>query len=175
MKIKIVPTNKEKLFGENEIIVSKTDLKRKMTYVNKVFLTVSEFTESELIGQPHSMIRHPDIPRAVFKLFWDTILGGEEIFAYVKNIMTAGDHYWVLAHVTPTRNARGEVIGFHSSRRSPDRSIVTIMDDIYKKLLAVEKQHSDPRKGIEASYSLLTELLLQEGKPYDEFIWSLNA
>ena len=97
-------TGVERFFDKDEIIVSKTDLKGRMTYCNDVFLRIAGYTEQELLGQPHSIIRHPDMPRCVFKLLWDTIGAGKEIFAYVINRAKNGDHYWVLAHVTPSRD-----------------------------------------------------------------------
>lgn len=117
-------TGVEKSFGKDEIIVSKTDLKGRITYVNRVFMSVAGYEEDELLGEPHSLIRHPDMPRCVFKLLWDTIQAKNEIFAYVINRCKNGDHYWVHAHVTPNFDAQGAVVGYHSNRRVPDRRIV---------------------------------------------------
>ena len=96
------PSNRESPFDENEIIVSKTDTRGRITYANDVFSRVSRFGVAELLGAPHSIIRHPDMPRCVFKLLWDTIQAKQEIFAYVVNMAKNGDHYWVFAHVTPS-------------------------------------------------------------------------
>src|ERR1017187_6768808 len=85
-------TGKERFFGEEEIFVSKTDLKGHITYANEVFLRVAGYDEEEVLGQPHSMIRHPAMPRCVFKLLWDQIQVGREIFAYVVNRAKTGDH-----------------------------------------------------------------------------------
>jgi PAS domain S-box-containing protein len=112
------PTGRERTFDDEEIIVSKTDLSGRITYANDVFLRISGYTEAEVIGQPHSLIRHPDMPRSVFNLLWKTIGAGQEIFAYVVNMAKNGDHYWVLAHVTPTFGPAGDIIGFHSNRRT---------------------------------------------------------
>ena len=101
------PTGTERTFGEDEIIVTKTDLRGVLTYANDVFLRISALTEDEAIGQPHSLIRHPDMPRAVFKLLWDTLKERKELFAYVVNLASDGAHYWVLAHVTPSFDAGG--------------------------------------------------------------------
>ncbi|HPV77190.1 MAG TPA: PAS domain-containing protein, partial [Gemmatimonadaceae bacterium] len=91
----VVPSGRERSFGEDEIIVSKTDLQGKITYANDVFIRVSGYEEDELLGAPHSIIRHPDMPRAVFKLLWDTLATGREVFAYVNNMARNGDNYWV--------------------------------------------------------------------------------
>ena len=80
-RIEVAPSGRESPFGEDEIIVSKTDLKGRITYANDVFLRVSAYSLNEVVGAPHSIIRHPEMPRCVFKLFWDTIAAGKEIFA----------------------------------------------------------------------------------------------
>ena len=90
-------TGVERFFDDDEIIVSKTDLKGIITYGNSVFYRLAGYTEKELIGVNHNVIRHPDMPRAVFKLLWDTLAEGREIFAYVVNRAKNGDHYWVFA------------------------------------------------------------------------------
>ena len=86
-------TGKERFFADDELIVSKTDLKGRITYANNLFLEIADYSEKEVLGQPHSLIRHPDMPRSIFKLLWDTIQGGSEIFAYVINGTKFGDHY----------------------------------------------------------------------------------
>ncbi|MDH5748008.1 MAG: PAS domain-containing protein [Rhodospirillales bacterium] len=167
-------TGVERFFGDDEIIVSKTDLKGHMTYVNDVFLTLADYTEKECLGAPHSKIRNPNMPRCIFKLLWDTIQDGREIFAYVVNRSANGDHYWVLAHVTPSRDNNGNVIGYHSNRRVPDRKILegTIMP-LYNSLLAEEKKHANSKAGMEASMKMITDLLAEKGMEYDEFIAGL--
>ncbi|MHA1571475.1 MAG: chemotaxis protein, partial [Alphaproteobacteria bacterium] len=80
------PTGVERRFGQDDLIVSKTDLKGRLTYVNRTFIEISSFTEDELIGAPHSVIRHPQMPRCVFWLLWQTIQEKQEIFAYVINM-----------------------------------------------------------------------------------------
>ena len=147
----VQPTGRERFFPEDEIIVSKTDLKGRITYVNQTFMSVADYTEEELLGQPHSIIRHPDMPRCIFKLLWDTLKAEQEIFAFVKNMAKTGDHYWVHAHVTPTFDARRNVIGYHSNRRVPERKQVQLFDQIYGELLAEEKRHSDWRTGMDAA------------------------
>ena len=106
-KARRATTGREVRFDEEELIVSKTDAQGRITYCNDVFIRISGYTERELLGAPHSLIRHPDMPRAVFKLLWDTIASGEECFAYVVNRAKSGDHYLVRAHLTPPLHARG--------------------------------------------------------------------
>ncbi len=164
-------TGKEVIFGDHELIVSKTDLTGRLTYCNDVFLRIAGYTERECLGQPHSMIRHPDMPRAIFRLLWDTIKDGREVFAYVKNRCKNGDHYWVYAHVTPSRDASGKVLGYHSNRRTPDRRVLeqAIMP-LYDSLLREERRHADRREAVEASYGALNGMLSERKVAYDEFI-----
>ena len=136
-------------------------------------MDISEYVESELLGQPHNIIRHPDMPRSVFKYLWDTIGGGREIFAYVKNMTKSGGYYWVLAHVTPTFGANGEIVGYHSNRRTPDRSAVAKIEPIYDALLKEENRHANGKDGLAAGVSLLERTLQAENLAYDEFVFSL--
>ncbi|WP_240008373.1 PAS domain-containing protein [Pseudaquidulcibacter saccharophilus] len=165
----------ERFFGENELIVSKTDLRGRITYCNDVFIRISGYSESECLGQQHSLIRHADMPRCVFKLLWDTIHDGREIFAYVINRCKNGDYYWVNAHVTPSRDASGNIIGFHSNRRVPDREILNnIISPLYRNLLAEENRHANRKDGLIASSEMLTNLLASNKVEYDEFIATLR-
>ncbi|GJM25987.1 MAG: transcriptional regulator [Phycisphaerae bacterium] len=168
-------TGVERPFGEEEIIVSKTDSRGVITYANEVFLRVSQYTEAEIIGQPHNCIRHPAMPRCVFKLLWDTVQAGSEIFAYVINRAKSGDHYWVLAHVTPTFGATGEITGYHSNRRYPDPDIVAKVEGIYQLLLDEENKFPQCKEQMSASTNILTNLLADQGVSYMEFIFSLCA
>ncbi|MAO57087.1 MAG: chemotaxis protein [Rhodospirillaceae bacterium] len=167
-------TGREAFFEDDEIIVSKTDLKGHITYANDVFLKIAGYTEAEVLGKPHSLIRHPHMPRCVFKLLWDTIAGGDEIFAYVVNRCKNGDHYWVLAHVTPSRNTNGDIIGYHSNRRVPDRKIIEgTITPLYEQLRKKEESFDNRKEGMNAAFNDITELLESKGVAYDEFIATL--
>lgn len=169
-------TGKEVFFDDDEIIVSKTNLKGHITYCNDVFKQIAGYTEKELLGQPHSILRHPEMPRCVFKLLWDTIQEGKEIFAYVVNRTKTGDHYWVLAHVTRSRDMNGEVIGYHSNRRVPNRAILTEkIIPLYQSLLAEEKKHTSRKQGMQMASGMVVQLLKDSGMDYDEFIARLQA
>jgi len=172
----ITPTGVELFFDKDEIIVSKTDLKGRMTYTNRVFMRIAGYEEKELLGEPHSMIRHPDMPRCVFKLLWDTLAAKKEIFAYVINMSKNGDHYWVLAHVTPSFDGSGNVIGYHSNRRVPDKDVIEkTITPLYKKLLAEEQRHKSRKEGMNSAYQMLLDLLKEKGIGYDELIFSLQS
>ncbi len=168
-------SGRETSFPENELIVSKTDPTGKIVYVNDVFQDVSGYTEADVMGKSHSVIRHPDMPRCVFKLLWDVISSGDEIFAYVNNRAKNGDHYWVLAHVTPNFDASGSgIVGYHSNRRVPSRAAVTTMGGLYRTLLEEERRHSDRAAGLAASHAMLLGAVKAAGfDAYDRFIFSV--
>ncbi len=170
-----MPTGVERFFREDEVIVSKTDLKGRMTYVNRVFINISGFEESELLGKPHSLIRNPEMPRSVFKLLWDTIGAGLEIFAYVNNMSKNGDHYWVLAHVTPSFDKSGQIVGYHSNRRVPDRDVVnSTIIPLYKAILEEENRHKNAKEGMQKGFDMLVDAIKQKGISYDELIFALQ-
>lgn len=166
------PTGREVTFGEDEIIVSKTDVKGRITYANDVFLRVAGYAEDEVLGQPHSIIRHPSMPRSVFGLLWETLESGKEIFAFVKNITKLGDHYWVFAHVTPTFNA-GHIVGYHSNRRSPARAALPLVEALYTELREAEAKVARDRQ-VEAGKAKLMELLAARQMTYEAFVFSLE-
>ncbi len=122
------------------------------------------------------MIRHPDMPRCVFKLLWDTLEAKKEIFAYVINMCKNGDHYWVFAHVTPSFDGSGNVNGYHSNRRVPDRGVLdgTIIP-LYKQLLEEEQSHKNRKDGMNSSFQKLLNLLKEKGVDYDELIFALQS
>lgn len=174
MTLRPVPTQNEVTFSADEIIVSKTDLKGRITYANRVFSRVAGYSQAELMGAPHSIIRHPDMPRAVFKLLWDQIEAGQEIFAYVKNMSKSGDFYWVFAHVTPSYNDQGVVTGYHSNRRLPDRRVLdAVITPLYADILKTEKSFANAKEGLATSYSRLLEIVKSKAASYDELIFSL--
>jgi PAS domain S-box-containing protein len=170
----VVPTGVERTFSPDDVIVSKTDPQGVITYVNEVFVRISGYSERELIGSAHNLIRHPDMPRCVFKLLWETIAAGDEIFAYVVNLAADGAHYWVLAHVTPTFGPDGAIVGYHSNRRTPCRSSIDAIRPIYEQLVAEEHRHRRPTDATDASTKMLAGMLERAHMTYDEFFWSLE-
>lgn len=166
----ITPTNVERHFGENEVIVSKTDPKGIIIYANQIFLDIAGYTEHEVLGQPHNMIRHPEMPACIFKILWDRIQSGKEVFAYVRNMAKNGDHYWVLAHVTPSFDPSGRIKGFHSSRRVPDSAVLAEIKPFYETLRKEERRHASPKDGLAASLAMVQKMLDNRGVTYDQYI-----
>jgi PAS domain S-box-containing protein len=176
MSHQVQPSGREAFFPASELIVSKTDLKGRITYANRLFCKVARYAESELIGQPHSIVRHPDMPRSVFRLLWNTIEEQREIFAYVKNMASNGDHYWVFAHVTPTFGADGQLMGYHSNRRCPAPDIIknTIVP-LYAEILAIERRHANGKEAVAAGYKALLDFVASQKVSYDELMFSLKS
>ena len=172
MKYKVEPNSREKAMREGDFIVSKTDLKGRITYGNRIFMEFSGFSESELLGAPHNLIRHPDMPRGVFKFLWDTLAQKQECFAYVKNMAKDGSFYWVFANVTPDLDANGQVAGYLSVRRAPKRSAVELLAGVYKMML-VEEERAGTRDACDASLALLTKILADKGMSYEELILAI--
>lgn len=160
--------NQELTFGEEEFIVSKTDLKGKITYGNALFIKMSGYSELELVDHPHNILRHEDMPAVVFKLLWDRIQAGKEIFAYVKNKTKHGDYYWFFAHATPSFDTSRRISNYHSVRRKPSQKALAVIQPLYAQLLELEK-----KGGMKASEAALNKILHDKGVSYDEFILSL--
>jgi PAS domain S-box-containing protein len=161
------PTDQRVFLTDDDLIVSKTDTKGLLRYVNSTFIKVSGYDYDELMGKPHSMIRHPDMPRTIFRLLWEAIASGNEIFSYVKNMTKSGGYYWVLAHATPTFDLDNNIIGYHSNRRNVTEEGVKMITEIYKKLLIIENQAAQKELGIQESLEYLTKIL--EGRSVNEF------
>ncbi|MEW5893287.1 MAG: PAS domain-containing protein [Pseudomonadota bacterium] len=168
----IQPTSVERLMREDDFIVSKTDPKGRITYCNRIFIEFSGYTEAELLGSQHNIVRHPDMPRAIYKLLWDTIQAGNECFAYVKNMARDGSFYWVFANVTPSYDQDGKLLGYLSVRRKPKPEALKQVSALYAQMLAAEKQ-AGAKDAIAASSRILNDLLAQQGKSYEEFVLSL--
>lgn len=172
MKRPITPTTVERVMREDDFIVSMTDTKGRITYCNRIFIEFSGYSEKELLGSQHNIIRHPDMPRTVFKLLWDKIQNKEECFAYVKNMSKDGGFYWVFTNVTPTFNPAGEITGYFSVRRKPKLSGIEAVTPLYASMLEAEKA-ADPATAMEASGRILAEVLKQKGLSYDEMVLAI--
>ncbi len=163
----------ERVMDEGDVIVTKTDKRGWITYCNKLCADIAEYEIDELIGKPHSIIRSQAMPRCVFKFLWDRITQGHEVFAFVVNKTKNDNHYWVFAHVTPSRDEDGNIVGYHSNRRKPFASALEKVKPLYEALLEEEARHKNRKEGLAASSAMLTSLLQEKGVDYDEFILTL--
>ena len=162
-------------FSPNDLIVSKTDPKGIIRYANDVFCNISGYSIRQLVGAPHSILRHPLMPAAIFELLWSRIKNGQETFAYVLNRTRTGNYYWVFAHVTPTRDLEGRVTGYHSNRRVPADSAVEKISTVYSQLLELEKNASSKKEGIQKGLQYFDDFLQNGGMNYEEYIFSFPS
>lgn len=172
MKNKIQPTQNELVMRDDDFIVSKTDTRGRLIYGNKIFVEFSGFSQAELLNKQHNIVRHPDMPRAVFHLLWSTIQAGKEFNGYVKNMSKNGSFYWVFANVTPSYDNNRKIIGYYSVRRKPAKEALAIIEPLYKEMLAAEKS-AGSNTAIEVSTAILMAKVEQQGGSYDQFVLSL--
>ncbi len=157
---KPTPINEEIKLDPKRYIVSETDEKGNITYCNDYFMEISGYAKEELIGQAHNIVRHPDMPKVVFKLLWETISKGENINAVVKNLAKDGRYYWVFTEFEIRKDTdTGKIIGYHASRKAVSKHVVEIISDLYAKLLKMEIEYS-----AEATERYLKFLLEEQGE-----------
>lgn len=156
---------------EHDFIVSKTDPKGKISYCNEMFIRFSGYQEAELIDQPHNIIRHPDMPRSVYRFMWETLQLKQEFFGIVKNLCKNGAYYWTFANVTPSFQDN-QLIGYYSVRRQPSRKIVETIKPIYQQMIAEEAKYSSSKEAMDASFEILNNVIAEQGQSYNEFIYT---
>ncbi len=161
----IEPKNMESTFALDELFFSITDPKGIILSSNDVFVRVSKFSRDELIGKPHNIIRHPDMPRTIFRALWDTIKSGKPFVGYVKNMAKDGSYYWVLAAVYPIFDDEGKIKKYISIRLKPSSEFFKLIPDLYKEILQQEL-----KEDMDSAYKLLLEKLKSLGfESYEDF------
>ena len=158
MRVNLPATNVEYDLHEGVSLVSKTDLKGRITYANAAFMEASGFTEAELVGSAHNIVRHPDMPTEAFADLWSTLKEGLPWTGLVKNRRKNGDYYWVLANVTPVRT-NGVTSGYMSVRSKPARQQIVEADRIYRLIKEGKAGKLVIRHGIVTSTSLISKLI----------------
>jgi len=157
---KPTPINEEIILDPKRYIVSETDEKGRITFANDYFIEVSGYSIDELIGKSHNIVRHPDMPKVVFKLLWDTISQGKNINAVVKNLAKDGRYYWIFTEFESRKDTdTGDIIGYHAARKDVSKHVIAVIAELYSKLLEIEK-----REGVEASEEYLIAFLKEKGE-----------
>ncbi|MHC0441765.1 PAS domain-containing protein [Flavobacterium sp. 3-210] len=165
------PSEREVDWNKNKILLSKTDTKGTILYANEDFIDVSGYDEFELIGQAHNIIRHPDMPKVIFKFLWDSIKSNKNIHAIIKNMAKTGRYYWVITDFKIIADSDGQIVGYFGTRKSvPEDIIVKFIEPLYKKLLQIEEA-----SGMLASEEYLIGFLEERKKTYMEYIDHLIA
>ncbi len=163
-----IAIDEEIKFSKKKFIVSKTDLKGNIIFVNKNFCDISGYSEEELIGSPHNIVRHPDMPRAVFYLVWKALLSGRAISGVIKNLAKSGKYYWVIADLEPKFDKNGNIISLTAFRRAAPQDVIDTTEELYEVMLNIEKKH-----GMEKSLAYLEGFLEEHDMTYDAFILEL--
>ncbi|WP_281980103.1 PAS domain-containing protein [Tenacibaculum mesophilum] len=161
--------NEEVQWDKTKTIVSKTDVYGTILYANDVFSNTCEYSTIELVGEPHNIIRHPDMPKVAFKVLWDALKKGENFHAIVKNLTRTGRYYWVITDFIIDKDEEGKIVGYTARRKAVPDGVVKKIEPIYKTLLDIEKL-----KGEKASEMYFDAYLKEEvGKTYNEFVVDL--
>lgn len=155
----------------SEKIISKTDKQGNILKINDTLVKYAGYSEKELLGSPHNIIRHQDMPKIAFRLLWVKLYDGQTVNAFVKNRSKNGDFYWVYATVSPNINPRtGEVDSFYSIRKAPNKEAVDQLEVIYKLLKDTEEQ-----KGYEEAKALLKAVLDANGMKFCDLMQRVQA
>lgn len=172
MKPNIKPTAHEKVMPDDAFIVTKTDSKGRITYANRLFLEISGYSEKELLNKQHNVVRHPDMPRGIFHLLWETLKSGEEFNALIKNLCKDGSFYWVMANITPSLSPKGELLGYYSVRRKPREDSLNAIQNLYTDMLAAEAK-TNAKEAINVSTAILDARLNNLEMKYDKYVLTL--
>ncbi len=165
------PSDREVDWNKSKVLLSKTDKNGTILYANEDFIDVSGYDEFELIGQPHNIVRHPDMPKVIFKFLWDSIKSSQNIHVVLKNMAKTGRYYWVVTEFKIIADTDGDIVGFFGTRKSvPENIIVKFIELLYKKLLQIEEA-----SGLTASEEYLIGFLEERKKTYMEYIDHLIA
>ena len=163
--IKPIPVNKEVAWDKTKTIMSKTDPRGVIEYANDAFIEVSGYEEHELMGQPQNIVRHPDMPKVIFKILWDNLKAGRNMHAIIKNMAKNGRYYWVITDFE-VKLAGGDIANYYGRRRAvPQQVISDIIEPLYEKLIQIEKVG-----GIAASEKYFNGFLEEKGKDYNTYI-----
>jgi len=159
---------KEIKMKSNEVIFTKTDLSGRILFGNDVFEKMSGLKKEQYIGKPHSIIRHQDMPKAIFKIMWDAIQKGEDLIAIIKNTTVDGNYYWVATHFEVERDDNGKPIAYEAIRIPVSNKAKKEMEVFYKELRSIERM-----KGVEASEKYIQDFLFIKNITFNDYMYAL--
>ena len=163
-----IPNNNEIEVKAIDIVVSKSDSEGNIEYANPIFYKISGYSKKELTYAPHSILRHPHMPKVIFKYLWNELKKGNEIHTFVKNMTKDGSFYWVLAYVRPTLNPDGSLRNYVSTRKTMSAGARATIEPLYRTLLEVEQS-----EGIEASEKILIDII--DGRVFNDVMRDIQA
>lgn len=153
--------------NKNDFIFSKTDQKGRIIYCNNQFEKISQFSRKELLGKPHNILRHADMPKIAFKILWDKLKNGKEFYGFIKNKTKNGDFYWVYTYIAPDIDLKRNLVGYSSIRRQINRDVLSIIEPIYNELKLSNHNLFEANKK-------LNEVLKKYKLTYNELIINLQ-
>ncbi len=162
------PIDREINIGKDKILLSITDARGVIEYCNEDFVEISGYEEYELAGVAHNIVRHPDMPKVIFKLMWKRIQNKHNIIAVVKNLSKTGRYYWVVTDFVVREDKNGHITGYKAFRKPAPRKAIEAVIPLYKKLQELENI-----RGVEAAEKFLNGFFNAEDTTYDEFIEKL--
>jgi PAS domain S-box-containing protein len=163
---KSTPNDNEIILDSKKYIVSQTNPQGIIEYANDYFIKISKYSESEIIGQAHNLIRHPDMPKIIFKMMWDRIGKGQNILALVKNLAKDGSYYWVITEFEPKIDKKTkQILSYTAFRQAAPRTAIDTIIPLYKKLVSIENSED-----MQASQKYFSEFLDKKGMTYNEYI-----
>jgi len=161
--------DKEVSWDKTQVIMSKTNAFGIIEYANEVFVDVSGYEDYELMGQPHNIIRHPDMPKVIFKVLWENLKNGKNFHAIVKNLAKSGRYYWVITDFEISRDENDVIVNYFGRRQAVPQEVIALhIEPLYKKLLQIEAA-----SGMEFSEKYLIGFLEEKKKSYVEYIKDL--
>lgn len=161
-------TDRQIMLDPSRTIMSKTDSRGIIEYANDYFMEISGYEEYELMGKPHNIIRHPDMPKVIFKLLWDRLKKGENIHAFVKNLAKDGSYYWVLTDFETKYDEEGNIVSYYARRKAAPASAVIQIEKLYKTLRSIEQTQS-----MDVAERYFAGMLEEKRMSYDELILSI--
>jgi len=165
--------NTEHIVKNVDLIVSKSDEEGNITYVNPIFIKISGYSQANLLEQPHAILRHPDMPKVIFKYLWENIKEGRDVVAYVKNLCADGGYYWVLATVKMAKNPDGSFRNYMSTRKCITENAKVTMSELYQSLLDIEKSEGEEASQ-KAFYSFLEDNNINNADSFNAYMKNLN-
>ncbi|MFH6963659.1 PAS domain-containing protein [Flavobacterium plurextorum] len=161
--------DKEVTWNKTQVIMSKTNAFGIIEYANEVFVDVSGYEDYELMGQPHNIIRHPDMPKVIFKVLWENLKAGKNFHAIVKNLARSGRYYWVITDFEIAKDENGVIMNYFGRRQAVPQEVISLhIEPLYKKLLQIEAA-----SGVEYSEKYLIGFLEEKKRTYVEYIKEL--
>ena len=161
------PINNEIILDPSKVIMSKTDYKGVIQYANEYFMNICGYEEYELMGKPHNVIRHPDMPKVIFKFMWERLRKGENIYAVVKNLAKDGSYYWVMTTFETTYDEDGDILAHYARRKAVPIKARKTFEDLYKRIIKIENQNE------EVAEKFFYGFIEDSGKTYDDLFLSV--